>query len=233
LNQFIIGNPYKVLPIIIFSYHIKKVSDQSLSDRSPAMLKAAGSGKKNTTKDIRKKSRVSTNLNSAPNQRALKFTSNNASLAWLADEQPVKTKIQKLKDSEENLLQINPQHRYLNMIDLAEETIKYGPKIRYYQSQFEAQSTKGNVVAGQLKGNPDSMMSPMMYEFGVPLDFKDPTLRKLESEVDTGMVYKDDIKDLIKQSISVQHHVHKANVQVVAQRKKSLKNQMKFSRIIR
>ena len=193
------------------------------------MLKAAGSGKKNTSKDIRKKSRVSTNLlNSAPNQRALKFASNE-SLAWLADEQPVKTKIQKLKDSEEILLQINPQHRYLNMIDLAEETIKYGPK-RYYQSQFEAQSTKGNVAAGQLKGNPDSMMSPMMYEFGVPLDFKDPTLRKLESEVDTGVLYKDDIKDLIKQSISVQHHVHKANVQVVAhQRKKSLKNQMKFS----
>ena len=50
-------------------------------------------------KDFKKKSRVSQNLNSAPNQRALKFASNE-SIAWLADEQPKKkAKIQKLKDN--------------------------------------------------------------------------------------------------------------------------------------
>jgi hypothetical protein len=62
------------------------------------MLKAAGS-KKDMKKDFKKKSRVSQNLNSAPNQRALKFASNE-SIAWLADEQPKKkAKIQKLKDN--------------------------------------------------------------------------------------------------------------------------------------
>ena len=115
------------------------------------MLEASDQVNEQNEQDYhKKKSRVS-NVNSAPNQRALKRTINEP-LNWLSDEiRPIKpTKIQKLKDSEEFMLQINPQNRFLSMIDLIEKTMMYGTE-KYYQSLFEAQVAKGNTAACELK----------------------------------------------------------------------------------
>jgi hypothetical protein len=115
------------------------------------MLEASDQVSEQNEQDYhKKKSRVS-NVNSAPNQRALKRTVNEP-LNWLSDEiRPIKpTKLQKLKDSEEFMLQINPQNKFLTMMELIEKTMLYGNE-KFYQAMFEAQVAKGNTIACELK----------------------------------------------------------------------------------
>lgn len=129
---------------------INSREDRNSTMSKTTVEKAAKDSKKEFYR--KRKSRI-TPINSASNQRALAFQQAD-SVNWLTDKKSTKpAKIQKIKDTEEFMLQVNPQNKFLTMLELIEKTMIYGTE-KYYQALFEAQVAKGNTSACELKRRP-------------------------------------------------------------------------------